>query len=243
MIKVINLKKTFGDNKVLQGIDLEVEDGITTVIIGPSGCGKTVLLKHIVGLLKPDEGEVFVDSLEVSMLSKSALFGLREKMSVVFQSSALLDSLTVAENITLGLRMRKRLSSSQLNEIVKEKLLQVKLEGVEDKFPAELSGGMKKRVAIARALATNPKYILYDEPTTALDPITARQIDGLICTLQRELSITTIAVTHDLASTYKIGDKVAVLKKGKIALEGTPGEIQKCEDKEIQAFIRGRIYE
>lgn len=243
MIKIINLYKSFNSNKVLQGLNLNVEDGITTVVIGPSGCGKTVLLKHIAGLLKPDEGEVFVDDLEVSELSRSALFKLREKMSVVFQGSALLDSLSVSENITLGLRMRRKLSKIQLKNIVNEKLMQVGLEGIENKLPSELSGGMKKRVAIARAIATNPQYILYDEPTAGLDPVTARQIDELICELQKKLSTTVIAVTHDLASAYKIGNKIAVFREGQIVLEGTPNEIKNCTDKEIQTFIRGRIYE
>jgi phospholipid/cholesterol/gamma-HCH transport system ATP-binding protein len=243
MIKIINLTKSFNKAQVLSGINLEVADGITTVIIGPSGCGKTVLLKHIVGLLRPDSGKVFVDDFEVSSLYGSKLFNLRRHIGVVFQGAALLDSLTVAENITLGLREHKKTPVAELNKIVKDKLALVRLEGVENKLPAELSGGMKKRVAIARALAMEPEYILYDEPTTGLDPLTARKIDELICELQSKLKITTVAVTHDLASTYKIANKVAMLDKGKIVFEGTCEDLKKNKNIEIYKFIRGREYE
>ncbi len=243
MIKIVNLKKSFGDKQVLRGISLEVPDGATTVVIGPSGCGKTVLLKHIVGLMRPDEGKVIIDELEISSLYGTSLFKIREHISVVFQSSALLDSLNVSNNITLGLREHTKLQESELNKIVKEKLEMVKLEGTGELMPAELSGGMKKRVAIARALAINPKYILYDEPTTGLDPVTANKIDELICDLQKELKITAIVVTHDLTSAYKIGDEVAMLREGEIIFEGTPEEIRNCEDQKVKEFVRGRIYE
>ncbi|MFA5031648.1 MAG: ATP-binding cassette domain-containing protein [bacterium] len=243
MIKIINLTKSFNKTPILSGINLEVANGITTVIIGPSGCGKTVLLKHIVGLLRPDSGKVFVDDFEVSSLYGVQLFKLRRHIGVVFQGAALLDSLTVAENITLGLREQRKTPVAELNRIVKEKLSLVRLEGVENKLPSELSGGMKKRVAIARALAMEPEYILYDEPTTGLDPITARKIDELICELQNKLKITTVAVTHDLASTYKIANKIAMLNKGKIVFEGTAEELKKNKDIEIYKFIRGREYE
>ncbi len=241
MIQIVNLKKSFGNNQVLRGVTIEVPDGATTVVIGPSGCGKTVLLKHIVGLMRPNEGKIIIDRAEISTLYGRELFKIRERMSVVFQGSALLDSLTVAENITLGLRERTKLRESELNEIVKEKLEMVKLEGTENLMPAEISGGMKKRVAIARALATDPKYILYDEPTTALDPVTANKIDELICGLQGKLKITAIVVTHDLTSAYKVGDKIAMLKKGEIIFEGTPEEIRNCKEQKVKEFVRGRI--
>jgi phospholipid/cholesterol/gamma-HCH transport system ATP-binding protein len=244
MIKIINLTKSFNKTQILSGVNLEVANGITTVIIGPSGCGKTVLLKHIVGLLRPDSGKVFVDDFEVSSLYGAQLFKLRRHIGVVFQGAALLDSLTVAENITLGLREQpQKTPIAELNRIVKEKLALVRLEGVENKLPSELSGGMKKRVAIARALAMEPEYILYDEPTTGLDPITARKIDELICELQNKLKITTVAVTHDLASTYKIANRIAMLNKGRIVFEGTAEELKKNKDIEIYKFIRGREYE
>lgn len=240
MIKIIELKKSFGENKVLMGVNLEVKEGATTVIIGPSGCGKTVLLRHIVGLIRPDEGKVIVDGLEVSSLYGVELFKIRERMAVVFQGAALLDSLTVAENITLGLRERKKINEKELDEIVREKLAMVKLEGTEKLMPAELSGGMKKRVAIARALAMNPKYILYDEPTTGLDPITADKIDDLICELKLVTSITTIAVTHDLTTTYRIADNIAMLAHGRIIFEGTPENIKNCTQEEVKRFVYGR---
>lgn len=240
MIKIINLKKSFGDNKVLRGVNMEVKDGATTVIIGPSGCGKTVLLKHIVGLMRPDEGAVIVDGLEVSSLYGGELFNLRERMAVVFQGAALLDSLTVAENITLGLREHKKMSEKELNEIVKDKLAMVKLDGTEKLMPAELSGGMKKRVAIARALAMNPKYILYDEPTTGLDPITADKIDDLICELKLMTAITTIAVTHDLTTTYRIADSIAMFAHGIVIFEGSPDQIKNCDIEEVRKFVYGR---
>ncbi|MDI6839291.1 MAG: ABC transporter ATP-binding protein [bacterium] len=243
MVSISNLTKSFGNNKVLQGVNLEIPDGTTTVIIGSSGCGKTVLLKHIVGLIRPDAGKVVIDGKDVTTLYGQPLFELRRRIGVVFQGSALLDSLTVADNITLGIREHTRVLEKELNRIVKEKLALVHLDGAERLTPSELSGGMKKRVAIARALAMNPDYILYDEPTTGLDPVTAKKIDELICDLQKELSITTIAVTHDLTSAYKIGNKIAMLSHGRIIFEGTPDEIKNSENKEIDEFVKGRVYE
>ncbi len=240
MIQIVNLKKTFGDKKVLRGVNLEIMDGATTVIIGPSGCGKTVLLKHIVGLIRPDEGKVMIDGVNISNLYGTSLFKVREHISVVFQGGALLDSLSVSNNITLGLRKHTKLREPELSKIVKEKLEMVKLGGTEKLMPSELSGGMKKRVAIARAIATNPKYILYDEPTTGLDPITANKIDKLICNLQQKLKITAIVVTHDLTSAYNIGDTIAMLREGEIIFEGTPKEIRNCEEQKVKEFVRGR---
>lgn len=240
MIKIINLKKAFGENKVLDGVNLEVKDGTTIVIIGSSGCGKTVLLKHIIGLMKPDEGKVIVDGMEVSSLPPPELFKLRERIAMVFQGSALLDSLTVAENITLGLRERTKLSKKELHQIVKDKLALVKLDGADALMPAELSGGMKKRVAIARALAMNPKYILYDEPTTGLDPVTADKIDELICELKQSLSVTMVVVTHDLTTAYRIADKIAMLSNGNIIFEGVPEEVKNCTKEEVRKFVHGR---
>lgn len=243
MIRITNLRKSFTNKEVLQGVNLVVPEGATTVIIGSSGCGKTVLLKHVIGLLRPDEGSVTVDGIEVTTLYGAPLFDLRRRIGVVFQWSALLDSLSVFENVVLGLREHTKLSETELAEVAREKLSLVQLEGVEHLKPEELSGGMKKRVAIARALAMNPDYIVYDEPTTALDPITAKHIDELICTLQSELKITTVAVTHDLSSAYKIGDNIAMLSRGRIIFEGTPDEVKNCKDPIIRDFVRGRIYE
>ena len=240
MIEIENIKKSFGVNEVLTGVSLEVKDGATTVIIGRSGCGKTVLLKHVIGLMRPDEGRVLIDGLEISNLYGGALLKLRERIGVVFQSSALLDSLNVAENIVLGLREHTKLTEEELSTVAKEKLDLVKLERVASLMPAELSGGMKKRVAIARALAMNPKYILYDEPTTGLDPITADKIDELICDLKERFSITMVVVTHDLASAYRIADEIVMLAHGKIIFEGTPEQARNCTEKEVKEFVHGR---
>jgi phospholipid/cholesterol/gamma-HCH transport system ATP-binding protein len=240
MIEIENVKKSFGANEVLTGVSLKVKDGATTVIIGSSGCGKTVLLKHIVGLMRPDEGRVLIDGLEVSDLYGGALLKLRERIGMVFQSSALLDSLSVAENIVLGLREHTKLTEEELSAVAKEKLDLVKLEGVANLMPAELSGGMKKRVAIARALAMKPKYILYDEPTTGLDPITADKIDELICDLKERLSITMVVVTHDLMSAYRIADEIVMLAHGKIIFEGTADQVINCTKKEVKEFVHGR---
>ncbi|MBI4721791.1 MAG: ABC transporter ATP-binding protein [Candidatus Stahlbacteria bacterium] len=240
MIQIINISKSFNGHKVLDKVNLEVKEGATTVIIGSSGCGKTVLLKHIIGLIRPDEGEVIVDGLKVSNLYGAELFKFRERIAIVFQGSALLDSLTVADNITLGLREHTKLSKAELSKIVDEKLALVKMEGTQNLMPSSLSGGMKKRVAIARALAMNPEYILYDEPTTGLDPITADKIDELICDLKKTLSITMMIVTHDLISAYRIADKIAMLAGGKIIFEGTSSEVKHCKSEEVRKFVYGR---
>lgn len=239
MIKIVNLKKAFGENEVLKGVFLEVKGGETTVIIGQSGCGKSVLLKHIIGLLRPDEGSVIIDGVEISKAFGRLLYNTRRKIGVVFQEAALLDSLTVRENIGLALRENTRLSKHEIDKIVREKLNLVGLKGVADLMPHHLSGGMKKRVGIARALAMNPKYVLYDEPTTALDPITSRRINNSIRDLQERLSITTVAVTHDLETAYRIGDNIAMLNDGKIVFEGTPEEIRGTDNPVIRNFIGG----
>lgn len=240
MIKIVDLKKSFNSNPVLDGVNLEIETGKTTVIIGRSGCGKTVLLKHICALLVPDEGKVYVDNIDVGEAKSAELYKLRKKIGVVFQGSALLDSLTVAENISLGLREHTKLSKQEIDKIVKEKLDLVELdESVEGKKPIELSGGMKKRVAIARALAMEPTYLLYDEPTTALDPITAMRINELILNLSKKVSVTAVAVTHDMKSAYMIADRIGMLTDGKIMFEGTPEQIKNCQIPEVKRFIIG----
>ena len=231
MIKIEDLHKSFGDNHVLKGINLEVRDGETLVIIGRSGCGKSVLLKHIVGLLKPDKGRVVVDGIEVHRVSRREVFDLRRRFGMVFQGAALFDSLTVKENVAIGLREHLKLSEEEIDRIVKEKLELVGLRNVEHLKPAELSGGMKKRVGIARALAHDPEYILYDEPTTGLDPIMADRINKLMLDLKRRLKKTTIMVTHDMHSAFMVGDRIAMLDEGKIIFEGTPEETLKTKNK------------
>jgi len=239
MIKIVNLKKAFSENKVLKGVFLEVKGGETTVIIGRSGCGKSVLLKHIIGLLRPDEGSIIIDGVEISKARGRLLYETRRKIGVVFQEAALLDSFTVRENVGLALRENTKLSKHEIADIVREKLNLVGLKRVEDSMPPHLSGGMKKRVGIARALAMSPQYVLYDEPTTALDPITSRRINNLIRDLQERLSITTVAVTHDLETAYRIGNKIAMLNDGKIVFEGAPEEIRETDNPLIKDFIGG----
>ncbi|RKZ18764.1 ABC transporter ATP-binding protein [bacterium] len=239
MIKIEDLHKSFGDNHVLKGINLEVRDGETLVIIGRSGCGKSVLLKHIVGLLKPDKGRVVVDGIEVHRVSRREVFDLRRRFGMVFQGAALFDSLTVKENVAIGLREHLKLSEEEIDRIVKEKLELVGLRNVEHLKPAELSGGMKKRVGIARALAMDPEYILYDEPTTGLDPIMADRINELILSLKHRLHKTTIVVTHDMKSAFKVGDRIAMIYDGRIIFEGTPEEVEKSDNPYVRQFVEG----
>lgn len=237
MIEIVNLHKSFYDNHVLRGVNLKVYDGETLVIIGKSGCGKSVLLKHIMGILKPDEGKVLVNGIDINH-SESNLFEIRKRFGMVFQGAALFDSLTVAENVIIGLREHTRLSYREMLDIAKEKLSLVGLEGTEHLKPAELSGGMKKRVGIARALALDPEYILYDEPTTGLDPIMADRINRLMLDLKKRLKKTTIMVTHDMHSAFMVGDRIAMLDEGKIIFEGTPEETLKTKNKRVREFIQ-----
>lgn len=239
MIQIKGLEKSFYNHRVLQGVDLNIEDGETITIIGGSGCGKSVLLKHIVGLLKPDRGSIKVDEVEITDLSMPELMEIQKKFGVLFQGAALFDSLTVGENVAFGLKRLTNLSEREIYHKVGERLAMVGLEGVENLKPAELSGGMKKRVALARAIAMDPKYVLYDEPTTGIDPIMADIINDLIINLQNELKITSIAVTHDMVSAYKISTHLAMLHNGKIHQSGTPGEIKNSPDPVIRQFITG----
>jgi len=239
-IKVVGVEKSFGDNMVLRGTNLSITRGETLVIIGRSGCGKSVLLKHIIGLLKPDRGEVFVNGTEVTALEHRGLFELRQKFGMLFQSAALFDSLTVWENVGLGLIEHSDLSTEEIKSRASEKLALVGMRGVEDVKPAELSGGMKKRVGLARAIAMDPEIILYDEPTTGLDPIMADVINDLIRNLKKTLSITSVVVTHDMTSAYKIGDRIAMLYEGQIIYEGTPEDVKCCGHPVIQQFVEGR---
>jgi phospholipid/cholesterol/gamma-HCH transport system ATP-binding protein len=240
MIEIIDLSKSFGDNHVLRGINLKINKGETVVVIGRSGCGKSVLLKHIIGLMKPGSGKVLVDGVDVTELEGAGLYELRKKFGMVFQSSALFDSLSVWENVGLGLIEHSNLSEEEIRKIVCEKLELVGLGHLDDAMPSELSGGMKKRVALARAIAMGPEVVLYDEPTTGLDPIMADVINDLIRNLQSALKITSIAVTHDMRSAYKIGDRLAMLYGGRIVFEGAPDEIKLSQDSTVKQFINGR---
>jgi phospholipid/cholesterol/gamma-HCH transport system ATP-binding protein len=239
MIQIRDLYKSFRKEKVLQGVNLEVRAGETMVIIGRSGCGKSVLLKHIIRLMRPDEGKITVDGEDVGALGTAGLKELRKRFGMLFQGAALFDSLTVGENVALALREHRRMNNGKVDEIVARKLKMVGLEGIESKKPAELSGGMKKRVGLARAIAMDPQYVLYDEPTTGLDPIMADKVNELIRQLQKDLGITSIAVTHDMQSAYKIADRIAMLYEGRIIFLGSPQEIQASKDPIVQQFIRG----
>jgi phospholipid/cholesterol/gamma-HCH transport system ATP-binding protein len=239
MIEFINLHKSFGSKKVLDGIKLKIEDGETIVIIGRSGSGKSVLIKHVVGLLYPDEGYVIVENQRVDELNEKDLYNLRRKFGFLFQGSALFDSMTVEENVSLPLvESSSGYSKSQIKDTVTEKLGLVELPDIQNLKPAELSGGMKKRVALARALVTNPKYILYDEPTTGLDPIMSDSIDNLIKDLGTKLNVTSIVVTHDMYSVKNVADKVAMIHDGKIYFVGKPQELLNSDDRVIIDFIK-----
>ncbi|OYV03384.1 ABC transporter ATP-binding protein [candidate division bacterium WOR-3 4484_18] len=220
MIEIKDLHKSFGDNHVLRGVNLTIPEKKITVILGRSGVGKSVLLKHIIGLLKPDSGNIFIDGIDITRASSRELWNVRKRMAMVFQGSALLDSLPVWENVTLALRVHDHLPEEDLRRIACDKLTLVEMAGSEEFMPSELSGGMKKRVAIARALAIEPKYLLFDEPTTGLDPLTAQKINELIKDLQKTLGLTAIIVTHDLQCTFTVADKIAMLAEGKIIFEG-----------------------
>jgi len=225
---------------VLEGLSLKIADAETMVIIGFSGTGKSVALKHIVGLLHPDAGDVIVDGKAVSTLDRDGLTALREGIGYVFQFAALFDSMTVAENLALGLRRRRELSDEEIDDRVRDALALVDLSGTEERLPAELSGGMRKRVGIARAIALRPRYILYDEPTTGLDPVTSAVIDRLMVRTREHLSVTGVVVTHDMRSAYTVGDRIAMLYEGRIRQVGTVAEIQETEDPVVRQFIEGR---
>jgi len=238
MIKISNLKKNFGQKKVLNGVNLDIIKGETLVIIGKSGCGKSVLLKHILGLLTPDEGEVIIEGHSLKGMKRKDLYAIRKKFGFLFQGAALFDSMNVEENIGLGLRENKRFSDDRISEIVAEKLELVGLPGIQKQSPADLSGGMKKRVSLARAIADEPQYILYDEPTTGLDPVMSDNIDELIVDLANKLKVTSIIVTHDIFSVIEIAERVVMMENGIVYFSGTPTELFASNDTIIKEFLR-----
>jgi len=239
VIQFHELRKAFDGHVVLDGFTLEVRDGETLVIIGFSGSGKSVALKHVVGLLHPDAGDVIVDGRAVSTLDRAALTALRRDIGYVFQFAALFDSLSVADNVALGLR-RRGLSDEEIDDRLAEALALVDLTGTDARFPAELSGGMRKRVGIARAIALKPRYLLYDEPTTGLDPVTSAVMDRLMVRAQEHLGVTGLVVTHDMRSAYTVGDRIAMLYEGRVRQVGTVSEIQATVDPVVRQFIEGR---
>ncbi|MEA3347141.1 MAG: ABC transporter ATP-binding protein [Candidatus Auribacterota bacterium] len=239
MIEIIDIHKSFGELEVLKGVNLSVKRGETIVIIGRSGCGKSVLLKHLIGILTPDSGKLLFNDVDISQMKENELIEHRKKFGMLFQAAALFDSLSVKENVAFGLREHMDLSEEEIERITSEKLSLVGLYAVKGKKPAELSGGMRKRVGLARAFAMDPAIILYDEPTTGLDPITSDIINELIVKFKKELNVTSFAVTHDMKSAYKIADRIAMLYDGKIIESGTPEEIQNTSNPIVRQFIAG----
>jgi phospholipid/cholesterol/gamma-HCH transport system ATP-binding protein len=239
MIRIVNVSKSFGNHHVLRNCSLEVRDGESLTIIGGSGTGKSVTLKIMLGLMKPDRGEVYVDDVEISKLDEHELAETQKKMCYVFQGGALFDSLTVGQNVAFGLHQLARGTDAQINETVSKTLALVGLSGIENLKPAELSGGMRKRVAIARAVAVSPKYLFYDEPTTGLDPIMSDVINDLIVSLHTKLGTTSVTITHDMKSAYKVSTRVAMLYEGSILQVDTPENIQNTTNPVLKQFITG----
>jgi phospholipid/cholesterol/gamma-HCH transport system ATP-binding protein len=235
-----NLHKAFGANQVLKGFSLEVHDGETIAIVGQSGTGKSVALKHVVRLLEPDRGEVWVDDVNIGGLSLEELYEVRRNVGYVFQFAALFDSLTIGENVGLGLQRVPNMTEAAISGRIRECLALVELEGYEGRYPSQLSGGQKKRAGLARAIATKPDYLLYDEPTTGLDPVTTTVIDRLIIRTREELQVTSVLITHDMESAYRVADRIGMLYDGKIRFMGTPEEIKACPDPVVKGFIEGK---
>jgi phospholipid/cholesterol/gamma-HCH transport system ATP-binding protein len=235
-----NICKSFGAKTVLSDVSFDVQDGEVLFIIGASGVGKSVLIKHLVGLLSPDEGEIWLDGEEISKKDETAMYPVRKKCAMVFQHSTLFDSMTCVENVSLPLRKHKGLSARDALAEARRRLEIVRMQEFADRYPAELGDGMRKRVAIARALTLDPRYVLFDEPTTSLDPVSARRVDQLIAELSGKLGVTSIVVSHDLASILSIADRVVMLYKGKVRLIGTPDALKASPDDVVQQFINGR---
>ena len=244
VLAVKNVTKRFGPHLVLDNVSLSIDKGKTTVVIGPSGCGKTVLVKHLIALLRPTSGEVYFDGRRIDNLSEQDLNEVRTHFGFLFQGGALFDSLSVFENIVFPIRQHNRVENwSQVEELVKNKLAMVGLDGFQNYYPANLSGGQRKRVALARAIALNPEVLLYDEPTTGLDPIRSDVINELVLKLQRELGVTTVVVTHDMTSAYKIADRIIMLHSGKIVADGDADHVRNHPHPIVQQFINGQASE
>lgn len=240
MIQIIDLKKSFNSKKVLDDTNLEIAKGRITVIIGRSGEGKSVLIKHIIGLLRPDSGEILLDGQDITKMTERELNEVRRRFGMLFQGAALFDSMTVGENVAFPLREHTEMPETDLKKVVKEKLRKVGLKDIENMMPADLSGGMKKRVGLARAIAMDPEIVLFDEPTTGLDPVMSDNIATLILDTQRDLKTTYIVITHDIPLTYKIADKVAMLHEGKIVEQGDVDYMKSCPNPILRQFLEGR---
>lgn len=237
IVSIQGLQKSFGDNHVLRGIDLDVPEGNITVVIGPSGCGKSVLIKHIIGLLRADEGRVVVDGEDITELPEKDLTRVRRKFGMLFQHSALFDSMSVLDNVVFPLKEHTRLTRLKREELARTRLNQLGLHGAEDVFPSDLSGGMKKRVGLARATILDPKIIIYDEPMTGLDPIMCENVEEMILTAQRELKVTSIIISHDMASTFRMADEVAMLFDGHIVVRGSSDAVRASPNEVVRRFI------
>lgn len=240
MIKIKGLQKSFGAKKVLDGVDLEIEKGKITVIIGRSGEGKSVLIKHIIGLLKPDAGNILLDGQDITIMNERDFNEVLKRFGMLFQGAALFDSMTVGENVGFALKEHTDMNDEDIRKIVKEKLRRVGLRGIEDMMPSELSGGMKKRVGLARAIVMDPEIVLFDEPTTGLDPVMSDAVGTLMLETQKALNTTYIVITHDITLTYKIADKVAMIHEGKIIASGTVEEMKKDTNPILRQFLEGR---
>ena len=240
MIQLRGVSKRLGSKQVLDGLDLDIPTGVTMVVLGRSGTGKSVLLKHIIGLMQPDEGTIHIDGEDIAHLKEAELDRVRRRFGMLFQGAALFDSLSVGENVALPMREHMKLPEAEIQHRVAERLAWVGLQDVEDMKPASLSGGMKKRVGLARAVAIDPAYILYDEPTTGLDPIMSDVINELIRSLQKRMGVTSVVVTHDLRSAWKVGDQLALLHEGRVQFAGTPAEAEATGDRLMRQFIEGR---
>lgn len=239
-IQIRDLRKSFGPKVVLDGVDLDVAAGESLVVIGGSGTGKSVMLKHIIGLLRPDSGTVEVDGVAVERLGNREITEFRRKFGMSFQEGALFDSMTIWQNVAFPLQRLTKMSRKEIDERVKECLELVRLEGVEEKLPSQLSGGMRRRVGFARAISHRPEILLFDEPTTGLDPVTTALIDEVIVDLNDRLKTTTVTITHDMESAFRIGDRIAMIHRGKIVASAPPAEFRQLEDPRVQQFIHGR---
>jgi phospholipid/cholesterol/gamma-HCH transport system ATP-binding protein len=239
MIRVRDLQKSFGAHRVLDGVTFQIERGESVVIIGASGGGKSILLKHLIGLLRPDAGEVFIDEENIGSMNERQLIEVRRKFGMLFQSAALFDSMTVAENVSFVLRREAKMSEKEIAGRVEDVLEVVNLQGTQNKKPAELSGGMRKRVGLARAIIYKPEILLYDEPTTGLDPIVSDSIDQLILRVVERLKVTSVVVTHDMRSARRVGSRILMLHQGRIHVSATPGEIFQSEDPIVHRFVNG----
>lgn len=237
IVSIRGLRKSFDDNAVLKGVDLDVEEGGITVVIGPSGCGKSVLVKHVIGLLRPDSGTIEIDGQEITQLPERQMTAVRRKFGMLFQQSALFDSMSVLDNVTFPLVEHTHLNQREMRDLAIQRLQQLGLTDVEEKFPSELSGGMRKRVGLARATILDPRIVIYDEPMTGLDPIMCENVEEMILTARQELKITSLVVSHDMASTFRMADKVAMLFNGRVEVQGTSEEVRMSRNETVRRFI------